>query len=224
MARNLGIRVPAGFDNPDSVDNTVLGPQLPPNGNLGAIVAAILAAAADEMVCVVDLDARVVHARAAAGVDAKALIDAVTGTTLDGELKQLTDERSAVFIPAADSASNVDIDVSGAGALEVLVSAPQLVKRTLSSLIAALEDEYLKTGMGGASTPTDSGAFSGGSGDIGLIVVDQHSGRVSVFSVASANKATVRALFDEGGSLEDSVRYEQIPASEAAGAETLAFE
>lgn len=222
MAKTLGLRVSAaaGITNPSSYDEAVLTPVIP-TGTLGSIVSDLLKAEDAEVVVCVDLDARIVHARLAAGVDAVTLIDAVTGTTKIGALKEFTDARSDVYINALNSAPEISIGEGGAIGMEVVATLPTFVSRSIASLINALDDALADYDV---SDDLLGFGFTPGAGEAMMIVIDQHTARVTMFRVALANKAAVRALFADGGSLEDAARYEQIPASESVAATALAFE
>lgn len=226
-AKSLGVRpsISAGIANPTSIDDAVLNP-VTPTGSLGSIVQSIILASPDEMVCVVDLRARVVHSRPAAGVNAVALIDAVANTTLLSALKPLEDKRVTIFIEAGETDAAAAL-ADFASFLTTLNPLPRvsfapagLQSRSVSSLVSAIEDDFILADVDGGSTEL----FENGPSANPFLVVDQHTERVTVFDVLGSSLATVRALFNDGGTLEDQERYEQIPAEEAAGAVKLAFE
>lgn len=210
MAKTLGVRVSASANitNLSVVDEAVLSP-VTPSDTLGGIVQKIHGAEADEMVSVVDVENGIVHSRFATGINAAALIDAVIGTTIVGALKQADPSKaSGVFIQSTLTDPTVGITDADTQ-LETVVSKPSLVSRnTASAINAILDDLALPTGSVIAMDQDANKAF---------IVADQHTGLLTLIQVANANCAAVRALFDDGGTLEDSVRYEQIPASSVAG-------
>lgn len=217
-AKTLGVRAPvvAGVTNLATVDEAVLSPIIPTD-TLGGIVAKIHGSETDEMVSVVDVQLGVVHSRFAAGVDAAALIDAVAGTTKAGALKQLDPTKaSGPFIDSA--AVDVSVTVSdGATGLETVAQKPVIVSRNTASMINAIVDDLTAAsdnilGMSLVASPY-------------FIVIDQHTGLMTVFAVdTEAHGNLVRALFNDAGTLEDAVRYEQIPASEASGSTRLPLE
>lgn len=227
-AKALGIRVPDSWNNPDDVDERVLNPTTP-SGSLGTIVQSILAAEANAMVVTVDLHARKVHSRPAVGVNAVALIDAVTGTSIIGVLKAYDDKRVTVWIDNA-ATGPFAIDASSLTNHEIIAQEPQVLSRSVAALISALEDDYESPIDATPGYPNASILAFGGYGRVdnngngAFIVVDQVTARVTLIGVQQPNVAAVRALFNVGGSLADEERYEQIPAAEAAGATRLAFE
>jgi hypothetical protein len=211
MAKSLGIRTPAGFANPESVEKAVLQP-VTPTGNLGSIVMSILAASPDAMLLCVDMAARVVHACTAAGKNVAATLTAIGNTALLGSLEQSAPGRSAVFKTAGNANPAIEINADNSEMLEQIASKPALVSRSIASLVSAFEDAY--------STP---GALVA-AGNNAILAIDQGAALVSVFEVEPADNAAVRAKFNAGQALADMARFEQIPAEEAVDASTTAFE
>lgn len=208
MAKSLGIRIPSGFDNPDSVDEAVLAP-VTPSASLGVIVAGILASSAEAMEVMVDIEARKVYAVAAAD---ELLFSEGTKTSV-GTLEQDEDARSSPWKRAGSAGYTLN-PPAGVTALETLVALPVKPSFSISSLISKIEDAVIAKD---AAVPVD---VLGIGGDNALIYVDQELEQVRVAKATDGNIGALRTAVHGLAEIE----YEQIPAEEAEGAATLAFE
>lgn len=212
MAKSLGLRVPSGFNNPDSVDEAVLQP-ITPSSNLGALVAAILAASANAMHVLVDVEARRVYAAEAEGNSIIDAIDGATGVTNIGTLLQDEDARTVPF-HRSGSAGYTLAPPAGVTALETLVAIPAKTSYSVAGLVSKIEDAITAKD---AAVPSD---VLGIGADNAMLLVDQAASNVVLYKVTDAQIAARRTALAAGAQIE----YEQIPAAEASGAATLAFE
>lgn len=214
MAKNLGIRIPDGAPENATVTEGVLNP-IVPSGTLGSIVMAIIAAFENAAKVYIDVEARTVYASDDAGAfDAAAALGSWAGSTLVGHLVQTEDARTAPWTRPGSAGFTIG-NPAGVTALETLVARPTPNAMNVGSLVGQIEDAI--TAKDKEVGPTD---VLGIGAQNAIVFVDQVAEQVTVVKVTDAEIEGVR----EALATVATVQFEQIPAEEAAGAETLAFE
>lgn len=210
MPKTLNIRVPAGFDNPDTIDALIIPPSVT-RGTLGSVLMSVLDASVEKMVSLIDLSAGVIYSRASEGTDMVAALTGA-GAGVFAAIEQVEPGRTTNWKSsnAASSKWLLNQTEEGINSLEALL-APTIPRLSAGGVVSVIEDEVEKEG-------------TNIEGDHVFVTVDQTSGQLTVLVANAADVAAVRAVVAAGGAVPCTIRYEQVPAAEAAGAEVVPFE
>jgi hypothetical protein len=200
MAKTLLIRSPEAFANPPAIDSLII-PPTETRLSLGALALAILAGSVEAMSVVIDMTARTIHARPVGALDPLAMIQQQYAEDINqvSTVQQVEDARTSEWITAGAANPRWGVTDSETGNLVELMLRPDRPRLTVSTLISRIEDAMVDL--------ADPLALAG---DVGLIVIDQQTERVSFLALNANAYPAVLTMFNVGQPLADSIRYEQV--------------